>query len=221
MTGRLRGARPDSAETKETSSAGARGRARDGFQGEASVQSMTVNASFPPSCRQSRRPRPRAFTLVEILIVVIIIAILAVIVIPQFTSASQQARENTIKDELRYLRTQIEVFKAQHQDVPPGYTNGNPNSSPSSEVFSDEMTQHTDINCNTSSSASSTFAYGPYLSQMPTNPVNGDATMTMVSNNTSMPAPDGSTGWIYQPQTQQIMVNLTGNDSSGVPFASY
>ena len=80
---------------------------------------------------------------------------------------------------------------------------------------------HTDINCNTSTTASSQFCYGPYLSQLPTNPIDGDATMTMVANNQSMPAPDSTTGWIYQPQTQQIMVNLTGNDSSGTPYYSY
>jgi prepilin-type N-terminal cleavage/methylation domain-containing protein len=181
---------------------------------------MNGNASFPPF-RRDRRPKFRAFTLIEILIVVIILAILAVIVIPQFTSASQQARENTIKDELRYLRTQIAVYKAQHEDVPPGYSSGNPNSAPSCTSFADEMTEHTDINSNTSTTASSTFGYGPYLSQMPTNPINGDATMEMVPNNQPMPAPDGTTGWVYQPQTQQIMVNLTGNDSSGIAYSSY
>jgi hypothetical protein len=133
----------------------------------------------------------------------------------------QRARENTIKDELRYLRTQIAVYKAQHEDVPPGYSSGNPNSAPSCTSFADEMTEHTDINSNTSTTASSTFGYGPYLSQMPTNPINGDATMEMVPNNQPMPAPDGTTGWVYQPQTQQIMVNLTGNDSSGIAYSSY
>jgi prepilin-type N-terminal cleavage/methylation domain-containing protein len=163
----------------------------------------------------------RAFSLIEILIVVCILAIIALCVVPQFTSASQQARENTIKDELRYLRTQIVVFKAQHQDIPPGYTNGDPTQAPSGEAFSQQMTMSTNINCVTSATPSSVYSYGPYLSQMPTNPINGDSTMTVVPNNASMPAPDGTTGWIYQPQTQTIMVNLTGKDSSGVPFSSY
>jgi type II secretory pathway pseudopilin PulG len=171
--------------------------------------------------RRGDRSFARAFTLVEILILVIILAIIALIVIPQFTSASEQARENTIKDELRYLRTQIVVFKAQHQDVPPGYTNGDPTQAPACQAFSDQMTLNTNINCATSPTPNPAYPYGPYLSQMPTNPINGDATMTMVANNASMPAPNGNTGWIYQPQTQTIMVNLTGNDSSGIPFSSY
>ena len=47
--------------------------------------------------------RTRAFTLVEILIVVIILGILASIVIPQFTNASTQARDEAFKANLRDL----------------------------------------------------------------------------------------------------------------------
>jgi general secretion pathway protein G len=60
----------------------------------------------------------KGFTLVEILIVVIILGILGVMVIPQFTSATQSARSAMLMDDLRVMRTQLEVFKAQHQGVP-------------------------------------------------------------------------------------------------------
>src|SRR5438105_7827710 len=70
-------------------------------------------------------PTVRAgFTLIEILIVVTILGIIATIVVPQFSTASNTARENMLKDELRYLRTQIVVYKAQHHDVNPGYPGG-------------------------------------------------------------------------------------------------
>src|SRR5690242_11487939 len=71
-----------------------------------------------------------AFTLIEILIVVVILGILAMIVIPQFSNASAQARENTLKDDLRFLRLQVQVFAAQHRDTPPGYPSGNTAAAP-------------------------------------------------------------------------------------------
>src|SRR3954467_13231976 len=87
--------------------------------------------------------RPRAFTLIEILIVVVILGILAAIVIPQFSNASHVARENSLKDDLRYLRTQVVVFKAQHRDVAPGYPGGNAKGTPTNDDFTDQMTKYT------------------------------------------------------------------------------
>ena len=55
----------------------------------------------------------KAFTLVEILIVVVILGILAAIVIPRFSDASHQARESALKDNVRFLRSQIQLYKAQ------------------------------------------------------------------------------------------------------------
>src|SRR5271155_2740691 len=61
----------------------------------------------------------RGFTLVEILIVVIILGILAAIVIPQFTNASNDARNNSVASTLQTVRSQLELFKIQHSDTAP------------------------------------------------------------------------------------------------------
>ncbi len=58
------------------------------------------------------------FTLIEILIVVVILGILAAIVIPQFTDASESARENSSKTNLSALRSQIELYKHQTGALP-------------------------------------------------------------------------------------------------------
>ena len=115
----------------------------------------------------------RGFTLVEILIVVVILGILAAVVIPQFSNASQTSREVTLKDTVRFMRSQIEVFKIQHRDKTPGYPNGNLGSAPTEATFQDHMVKYTDEGCAVSDVQSVTARFGPYLHKMPPNPLNG------------------------------------------------
>jgi general secretion pathway protein G len=60
----------------------------------------------------------KAFTLVEILIVVVILGILAAIVVPQFTSATQDSQAGNIKSQLGTLQRQIELFQAKTNAYP-------------------------------------------------------------------------------------------------------
>jgi type II secretory pathway pseudopilin PulG len=159
-----------------------------------------------------------AFTITEILIVVFALAILATVVIPQFSRASRQSQQNNLKDVIQYLRTQIAVFKAQHQDIPPGYPSGDPMATPTEPAFVTQMTLHSDVSFNLSAAA---LPYGPYLSAMPADPVNGRNTVKVIGNNQPMPLPDGSTGWIYQPQTQTVIANVVGKDDSGTYYSTY
>lgn len=74
-----------------------------------------------------KRSIRRGFTLIEILIVVIILGILAAIVIPQFTNASQEATESSIKTQLQTIRGQIELYRVKSGGtLPPAGTNNLP-----------------------------------------------------------------------------------------------
>src|SRR3954451_10851089 len=102
------------------------------------------------------RNRKSGFTLVEILIVVIILGILAAIVIPQFTNASQDARKSNLASQCQTLKSQIELYKLQHKDVPPNLI---PNW--------DQFLLYTDINGTTSATRDDTATppvnLGPYM----------------------------------------------------------
>jgi general secretion pathway protein G len=165
----------------------------------------------------------RGFTLIEILIVVVILGVLGAIVLPKFSDASTTTRENTLKDDLRYVRTQIIVFKAQHADTAPGYPGGKTSASPTEQDFLLQMTGLTDEYCNVAKQ-SSVKKLGPYFKKMPVNPLNSLSTILIVPNGSSMPPaglPDSSTGWIYKPQTLELIPNTPGNDSEGTPYVEY
>lgn len=129
------------------------------------------------------------FTLVEILIVVIILGILAAIVIPQFTEASNDARESALTSDLQTLRSQIELYKIQHLDALPG---------DGTASFVDALIGKTDID----GKADASGAYGPYLQKFPTNPFNNLDTVQEKAGSSGLGG--GNTGWHFNSTTGQI-----------------
>jgi general secretion pathway protein G len=181
-------------------------------------------------CRQTSQQRATsrrcgrapAFTLIEILIVVTILAIMATIVIPHFSNASVTARENMLKDELRYLRTQVIVYKAQHKDVSPGYPGGDTGQSPTETDFVNQMCKHTDENGDVTTTADDTHKFGPYLSAIPENPLNSLRAVQIIADGDPWPTADGATyGWFYRPSTGDIIANSPGMDANSQLYTSY
>src|SRR5437868_10310215 len=106
-------------------------------------------------------PRRSAFTLIEVLIVVVIMAILAATIIPQFTDSTKDAKGSTVKFNLATLRSQIQLYRTQHNGLNPTATLV-------------ELTQLTDISGTAGVGAN--FGYGPYLREIPTNPFTNSKT---------------------------------------------
>lgn len=161
------------------------------------------------------------FTLVEILIVVLILGILAALVVPKFSNASALANETSLRNDLRHLRTQVMVYRAQH-GVSPGYPGGNPSVAPTFDVLVAQLTRYTSEQGEVSAMATSLYRYGPYIQNFPKNPVNHSNQVKFIAAEASLPfAPSGDQGWIYQPATATIMANVDGLDGSGNRYFDY
>jgi general secretion pathway protein G len=92
---------------------------------------------------------------------VVILGILAAIVIPQFTEASTEAKLSSLCTDLQTLRSQIELYKIQHNDVPPSFA-----------TFMLQMTTYSDIDGATAAAKTAVFCYGPYIQKVPVNQFN-------------------------------------------------
>jgi type II secretory pathway pseudopilin PulG len=112
----------------------------------------------------SRRSRKSGFTLVEILIVVI-------------TNASTSARVSSLQSQLQTLRSQVQLFKLQHNDTLPDLV---------TNQWSQLMSK---TNVAGAVDTTATGIFGPYVESTPVNPLN--------SNNTVAGAAGAGVGWVY------------------------
>lgn len=62
---------------------------------------------------------PKAFTLIELLIVVAIIAVLAAIAVPNFLEAQARAKTSAVLSDMRAVKTALEAYQIDHGTYPP------------------------------------------------------------------------------------------------------
>jgi general secretion pathway protein G len=133
--------------------------------------------------------RAKAFTLVEVLIVVIILGILAAIVVPQFSSASEDAKLVALQSNLQTIRGQIQLYKIQHNNFVPALA-----------TFGDQMTKVSKADGTTAAIGTAGYPYGPYLQTIPNNPYTG-------TNDVSASAIGATLAWNYDAATGTFKAN--------------
>ncbi len=158
----------------------------------------------------------KGFTLVEILIVVVILGILAAIIIPRFSTATDQARDSMLKENLRNVRTQMTIYSIQHLDTAPGTDE---NGTISADLFAEHLTGFSDINGNTNPTRTAVYSFGPYLSKIPANPITGKTTIAIADE---MPEScNGDDGWIYVPNSMSFIADIPGVGVDGKSYIDY
>ncbi|MFW6058974.1 MAG: prepilin-type N-terminal cleavage/methylation domain-containing protein [Phycisphaeraceae bacterium] len=144
-----------------------------------------------PSTRATVQPPARAargFTLVEVLVVVLIVSILAIIVVPQFTSAAGETRDNALKMNLFRIRQQLEIYKEQHGSTWPSLQN-----------FADQLTLASNVSGETAAPGTAGYLYGPYLRDIPANPY--------TATNDVGDGEVGTSAWYYNEDTGAFHAN--------------
>lgn len=153
-----------------------------------------------------------AFTLVEILIVVIILGILASIVVPRLSDVTTISRETNLKENLSKIRVHIEVYRNQHVALPTAADLGR------------QLTMATNAQGQVSATRSAEYRFGPYLEQMPPNPITNSAVIRAASSaDEQFPPGDTDGGWWYNETTGRFYVDLTDAhaDQQGNPYNRY
>ena len=130
------------------------------------------------------RVTSKGFTFVEILIVVIILAALAALVVPRFGQASADPDLAALSATLQTVRTQLQYYKIQHNGAFPSLANWEKQMLARSRP---DGTLSADGSC------------GPYLLQIPVNPLDGSRKISSRQ--------DGRGGWMYDQHTGQFRSN--------------
>lgn len=155
----------------------------------------------------------KGFTLVEILIVVIILGILAAIVIPQFTEASNDARDSSLVSDLQTLRSQIELYKIQHLDMLPG--DDDDDGTPDGVELVADLTGTTD-NAGAVVAPGTLGALGPYLQSFPKNPFVPTDNQRLVEVGIGAPVGGQAFGWYFDTDTAKIHANDDRDTTGGI-----
>ena len=162
--------------------------------------------------RNVTRQAASGFTLIELLVVVIILSVLAAIVVPMFRGSLDGARLSALDTELGAIRSAISQYTLEHGHAPGAVPSvgicavgtNTDTATPGAAAFVAHMTQYTTnsgIACSESDASSGgSIIFGPYLRQIPENPMTNDNTVVAIQTGSEVLDVTGSDtegGWFY------------------------
>jgi general secretion pathway protein G len=162
--------------------------------------------------RTERIKSQKAFTLVEILICVLVLSILAAIAAPQFSDASEDAKESQLLANIQVLRQQIALYQLQH--------NGRlPHLNQKGKRSYNKAIQRLLGTTNVDGKLTADGEYGPYINSWPANPLaDGKNAAAIQVGTNDWPPRNGRTGWYYCTETGIVSANSeTGGEALDPP----
>jgi hypothetical protein len=147
-----------------------------------------------------------------------VVCVAAIAVLTALPSADEVGQKNVeLHDSLSVLRTAIFRFSMDHEldDMPlmPGVAVGEIESQLVGVSRSDGSTGDP--------ARSEDRYFGPYLDQLPINPVNGMNSIRSMPSDYTSPVLNGSAGWVYVPATGKVYADLPGADTRGITYLEY
>ena len=113
---------------------------------------------------------------VELISIAVVLGLVAISVVPKFTQASQESKTSELIDGLHQMRSQLDLYRAQHKSCLPSVD--------SFESFKTNMT-------------TKVGQFGPYIEDIPVNPFNNLNTVRFDGE----PAGTGKAGWRIDTKT--------------------
>ena len=170
---------------------------------------------------QKKLGNQAGFTLIEMLIVVILLGILAMLIVPQISVSTEDAKLSSLQANLGAMRNAVELYYYEHKNIYPGENDvagvATTVDATAATAFVEQLTQYTDVNGVVAVSNAAGDKYGPYLKSntLATNPYNSssdvvcDASTDDITARTSA----GTEGWKFYPKNGVLMANDGANDS--------
>ena len=176
--------------------------------------------------------RQAGFTLVELLIVAIILAILAAIVVPQFSSTTNDAQESALRANLSAIRSAVDLYRQQHGEFPGAVASSGgtctatagTGAAGSRQALVDQLTRFTNAAGQSCSAPETGFVFGPYLKEndLPDNPITNSGAVAIVSTGDLNMAADGAGGgWKFDTTSGKFIANDSNTDGNGVAYSAY
>ena len=171
------------------------------------------------------------FTLIEMIIVVIVLGILSMIIIPQITVSTEDAKVSTLQTNVTAMRSAIELYYHQHDEKYPGMkkTDGTgtdvATAAEAATAFVDQLTKYTEVSGKAAGDgATLTNPFGPYIKggKVPKNPFDddNDVKCDITETDITVRTPDSSTSWLFYCKTGVLIAN-DGGSTGGTAHADY